>query len=406
MAKAADTVEVAGHKIALTNLEKVLYPGARFTKAQVIDYYVRVADYLLPHLKDRPVTLKRFPDGVRGEFFYEKNAPSYTPDWIERFAVPSRTRGSDIHYILINDLATLVWLANAANLEIHPFLHQVPEIQKPTAIVFDLDPGEGSDVLTCGRVALMVRDVLAELKLESFVKVSGSKGLQMYVPLNTDATYGITTPFAESIAELMEQRHPDLIVSRMAKQLRSSKVFIDWSQNNEHKTTVGVYSLRAKSDRPYVSVPVSWPELESALRTKDPQKLYFDAEQALGRLKKLGDLFEPVLRLKQRLPEEFSKLASGSVTQPGNNSTEAYLRKRDFAKTPEPAPTVPEPSRQGSRRRFVIQKHDASHLHYDFRLEMHGVLKSWAVPKGLPYTAGDKTIGNGHRRPSPGISGF
>lgn len=179
MAKAAETVEVAGHKISLTNLEKVLYPGARFTKAQVIDYYIRVADYLLPHLKDRPVTLKRFPDGVRGEFFYEKNAPSYTPDWIERFPVPSRTRGSDIHYILINDLATLVWLANAANLEIHPFLHRVPDIQKPTSIVFDLDPGEGSDVLTCARVALLVHNVLSELKLESFVKVSGSKGLQM-----------------------------------------------------------------------------------------------------------------------------------------------------------------------------------------------------------------------------------
>jgi bifunctional non-homologous end joining protein LigD len=363
MAKAAETVEVAGHKISLTNLEKVLYPGARFTKAQVIDYYIRVADYLLPHLKDRPVTLKRFPDGVRGKFFYEKNAPSHTPEWIERFPVPSRTRGSDIHYILINDLATLVWLANAANLEIHPFLHRVPDIQKPTSIVFDLDPGEGSDVLTCGRVALLVRDVLSELKLESFVKVSGSKGLQMYVPLNTDANYAITTPFAESIAELMEQQHPDLIVSRMGKHLRSSKVFIDWSQNNEHKTTVSVYSLRAKSDRPYVSAPVSWPELESALRSKDPRKLYFEAEQALKRFKKLGDLFEPVLRLKQRLPEEFSELASARVPERESNSIEAYRRKRDFAKTPEPAPTVPERSRQGSQRRFVIQKHDASRLH-------------------------------------------
>ncbi len=392
MAKAAETVEVAGHKISLTNLEKVLYPGARFTKAQVIDYYIRVADYLLPHLKDRPVTLKRFPDGVRGEFFYEKNAPTYTPEWIERFPVPSRTRGSDIHYILINDLATLVWLANAANLEIHPFLHRVPDIQKPTSIVFDLDPGEGSDVLTCGRVALLVRDVLSELKLESFVKVSGSKGIQMYVPLNTAASYAITTPFAESIAELMERRHPDLIVSRMAKQLRSSKVFIDWSQNNEHKTTVSVYSLRAKSDRPYVSVPVSWSELESALRSKDPRKLYFEAEQALNRFKKLGDLFEPVLRLKQQLPEEFSKLAAARVPERGNNSTEAYRLKRDFAKTPEPAPTAPERSRQASRRRFVIQKHDASHLHYDFRLEMHGALKSWAVPKGPPYAAGTKRL--------------
>lgn len=189
------------------------------------------------------------------------------------------------------------------------------------------------------------------------------------MPLNTDANYGITTPFAESIAELMEQQHPDLIVSRMGKHLRSSKVFIDWSQNNEHKTTVSVYSLRAKSDRPYVSAPISWAELESALRSKDPRKLYFEAEQALNRFKKLGDLFGPVLSLKQRLPEEFSKLASARTPERGSNSIEAYRRKRDFAKTPEPAPTVPERSRQGSQRRFVIQKHDASRLHYDFRLE-------------------------------------
>jgi bifunctional non-homologous end joining protein LigD len=206
--KKIETVTVEGRPIALTNLGKVLYPGNRFTKAQVIDYYVRSSDHLLPHLKDRPVTMKRFPDGVRGEFFYEKNAPSYTPEWVQRYTVPGRLR--EIHYILINNLPTLVWLANAANLELHPFLHRVPQLSRPTSVVFDLDPGEGTDVLTCARAALLVRDWLAEQDLQSFVKVSGSKGLQLYVPLNMDTSYDVTSPFAKSVATLMEERHPSL----------------------------------------------------------------------------------------------------------------------------------------------------------------------------------------------------
>jgi bifunctional non-homologous end joining protein LigD len=390
----AESLKVGNRDIKISNVDKVLYPAGRFTKGQVIDYYIRISEYLLPHLKDRPVTLKRFPDGVRGQFFYEKNAPGYTPQWVRRFPVPSRTRHSDINYILINDLPTLVWLANAANLEIHPFLHRVPRIDRPTSLVFDLDPGEGSDILTCARAAFLLREVLSELSLECLVKVSGSKGLQMYVPLNSPVTYTLTNAFAKALAELMEQRHSDLIVSRMAKELRASKVFIDWSQNSDFKTTVGVYSLRAKSDRPYVSMPVTWDELESAMRRRAAQDLYFGPEAALERAAKLGDLFSPVLKLKQHLPKEFAELLPRALESEEHSGAELqeYRRKRDFAKTPEPQPEVPERSRQGGRRRFVIQKHDASHLHYDFRLEMQGALKSWAVPKGPPYESGTKRL--------------
>ena len=401
MAVKAQNLEVEGRTIPVTNLEKVLYPKTEFTKGQVIDYYIRISKYLLPHLKDRPVTLKRFPDGVRGDSFYEKNAPSYTPGWVQRFAVPSPTRGSDIHYILINDLPTLVWLANAANLEVHPFLHRVPRIQRPTAMVFDLDPGEGSDVLTCAKLALLIREVFTKLRLECFVKVSGSKGLQLYVPLNTDIAYTATKAFAGSLAGSLEKRHPDLVVSRMSKHLRSGKVFIDWSQNDEHKTTVSVYSLRAKADEPFVSTPITWEELEQAISIKKPDKLYFTPEEVLQRVEKLDDLFAPLLRLKQRLPESIDPLPEPvSSTRPRKSTSsqrekeplEIYRKKRDFLKTPEPGPSVPERAGSGKSEKFVIQKHEASHLHYDFRLEMDGVLKSWAVPKGPPFEKGMKRL--------------
>jgi bifunctional non-homologous end joining protein LigD len=237
-------------------LDKILYPGGRFTKANVIDYYVRMAKYLLPHLKNRPVTLKRFPNGVFGDFFYEKDAPAFAPDWIETFPVPRRERkGQDILYILVNGLPTLVWLASIASLELHPFLHKVPKIDQPTSMVFDCDPGEGANVLTCARVAFMLRDLLNELSLESWPKVSGSKGLQVYVPLNTAMTYEVTQALAKGIAEILAQRQPKLITAQMPKALRRRKVFIDWSQNSDFKTTVGVYSLRAKSHKPLVSMP-------------------------------------------------------------------------------------------------------------------------------------------------------
>jgi bifunctional non-homologous end joining protein LigD len=387
MAKRSETLKIDGRDVAVSNLDKVLYPGNRFTKGQMIDYYVQVARYMLPHLKDRPITLKRYPDGVSAEFFYEKNAPSFTPQWIQRFSVPRHFQRGTIDYILINDLPTLVWVANLASIELHPFLHRAPKTSVPTEIVFDFDPGEGADVLTCAHVAMLVREVLSGLKLKSFAKVSGSKGLQIYVPLNGDFGYDIVKPFAKTLAELMEERHADLIVSKMSKNLRGGKVFIDWSQNTESKTTVSVYSLRAKSNRPYVSLPVTWKELESAVRSKDAQRLFFEPDAALKRLKKSGDLFAPVETLKQNLPPAVLNAFKQSA-----GSLETYRQKRNFSETSEPPPVVRARSNQGSQRRFVIQKHAASHLHYDFRLEMDGVLKSWAVPKGPPLSAETKRL--------------
>jgi bifunctional non-homologous end joining protein LigD len=388
MPKAKQHLSIDGRSVPVSNLDKILFPEGRITKAQVIEYYLRISDYLLPHLKNRPVTLKRYPNGALGEFFYEKDAPSFTPAWVKTFPVPRRESEGTIRYILGNDRATLGWLANLANLEIHPFLHRVPDIDRPTTIVFDLDPGEGTDILTCANVAFRLHDLLQEFGLQSFAKVSGSKGLQIYVPLNTEVTYELTQPFAKAIAELLSQQQPKLIVADMAKKLRKRKIFIDWSQNSDFKTTVGVYSLRAKTSRPFVSVPVSWNELERAVTKRKTTDLYFGIDDALERVAKLGDLFKPVLSLKQELPSTVLKHLSAKTPR----SLRRYASKRDFAKTKEPAPVPLRRSEQGSRRRFVIQKHAASHLHYDFRLEMHDVLKSWAVPKGPPYTVGERRL--------------
>ncbi|MGH7847189.1 MAG: non-homologous end-joining DNA ligase [Candidatus Binatia bacterium] len=384
--KATKIVKIAGREVELSNLEKLMYPDAGFTKANVIDYYRKVSRYILPHLKNRPITMKRFPNGVKGEFFYEKNAPSFTPSWIRTFRVPHSGGESAIRYILINDLPTLVWSANMANLEIHPFLAKAPHINVPTMVVFDLDPGEGADIVKSCEAALLVKDLLDRLNLESFVKVSGSKGIHLHVPLNTRVTYEMTQGFAHSIAQLLETERPDLIVSKMSKVKRKGKVFVDWSQNSEHKSTVAVYSLRAKKERPHVAMPVRWDELKKAAQKGDASLLFFEPEAALKRVKKMGDLFAPLLKLKQSLPKPFLELQSDAPTKNGPAKALAkYRQKRDFTKTPEPSPVILRPSRQGGQRLFVIQKHAASHLHYDLRLEMQGVLKSWAVPKGPPY---------------------
>jgi bifunctional non-homologous end joining protein LigD len=292
-------LEIDGRKLMLSNLDKVLYPGSGFTKAQVIDYYIRVSRFLLPHLKGRPVTMKRYPDGIAGGHFYEKDAPRFTPDWVETFPVPRKAGGRPIRYILIDDLATLVWCANLADLELHPFLHRVPHIDRPTSVVFDLDPGEGADVLDCARVAFLLKDLFDSSRLDAFAKVSGSRGLQVYVPLNTAVTYDLTRPFAQSIATRLAREHPDLVIAKMTRSERTKKVFIDWSQNSDFKTTVGVYSLRAKRDSPFVSMPVDWDEL----RTKKADSLFFSPDAALKRLEKSGDLFVPVLKKKQKLPQ-------------------------------------------------------------------------------------------------------
>ena len=294
-------VEVEGRALRLSNLDKVLYPETGFTKAQVIDYYTRVAPVLLPHLRGRPLTLKRYPNGVDGKFFYEKECPSHRPDWVQTASIPIRTDGRRVNFCLAEDLPTLVWTSNLADLELHTSMARAAEITRPTMMVFDLDPGAPAAVLECARVAVALRDLLTPLGVESWVKTSGSKGLQVYVPLNVETTYQQTKPFALAVAQLLEREHPGLVVSRMRKELRQGKVFVDWSQNDEHKTTVCVYSLRAKA-HPMVSTPLAWGELEQALAAEDPDLLAFDWEAALARVAEHGDLFSAVLDTEQRLP--------------------------------------------------------------------------------------------------------
>jgi bifunctional non-homologous end joining protein LigD len=294
-------VKVGGKTLKLSNLDKVLYPEVGFTKGQVIDYYTRIAPVLLPHLKDHPLTLKRYPNGVDDKFFYEKQSPSHRPDWVKTVPIPAR--GRTIDFTLANNLPTLVWLANLADLELHTSLSKAKEITRPTTLAFDLDPGPPATIVECSQVALWLRGIFDELKLESFPKTSGSKGMQIYVPLNNPAaSYDYTKPFAKALAELLEKQHPKHVVSTQKKELRPKKVLIDWSQNDEHKTTINVYSLRAKS-RPTVSTPLAWDEVEKILESGDPESAVFDSDDVLARVEKHGDLFEPVIKLKQKLPE-------------------------------------------------------------------------------------------------------
>ncbi|MDB6167426.1 MAG: hypothetical protein JWM88_290 [Verrucomicrobia bacterium] len=383
-------------EVKFSNLGKIFFPAAKFTKGDLVKYYIDVAPHILPHLRDRPVTLIRFPDGVQGEKFYEKNAPRFAPDWIETFAVARRHHEGSINYIVINDASALAWCANLAAIELHPFLHRIDDLACPTFVAFDLDPGEGADLLTCIRVGLLLKEITDQLGLETFPKVSGSKGLQLYVPLNTPTTYDATGAFAKAVAEMLEQKHPDLVVSQMAKVRRQGRVLIDWSQNSASKTTVCAYSVRGKRDKPFVSMPVMWDELKRLLKTRKTSALFFDPAAALKRLARTGDLFAPVLKLKQKLPRAFAssaaapKAAAIATKKAPKGSLEDYDAKRDFTKTREPAAKIDRGGAGSPTARFVIQKHAASHLHYDFRLEMGGTLKSWAVPKGLSTEAGVK----------------
>lgn len=379
------TRKPAGPSVPLTHLDKVFFPRGRFTKGDMIRYYVDVAHALLPHLKSRPVTLIRFPDGVDGPKFYEKNAPKFTPAWVKTYRVPRRHEEGDINFILVNNLNTLAWCANIGAIEFHPYLHKAPKNEQPTCVAFDLDPGEGAGLRECAQVALLIREILEALGLRVFSKVSGSKGIQLYVPLNKKATYAATGAFAKAVAEFLGQRHPELVVSNMAKARRKGRVLIDWSQNSGSKTTVAVYSLRGKRNAPFVSMPVTWDELQRCVRTGKSAHMLFSPEAAVARLRKVGDLFAPVLELKQTLPKAFEGIAA-----PTEAPLERYRAKRDFTKTREPAPCEPKRGKKVTRRGFVIQKHAASHLHYDFRLEMNGTLKSWAVPKGIPTALGVK----------------
>lgn len=293
-------IEVAGRRLKVSNLDKVLYPKAGFTKADVIDYYVRIAPVLLPHLKDRALTLKRYPDGVEGEYFYEKRCPPHRPSWVKTAPIWSEGNQRNIDYCLANDLPTLVWAANLADLELHTSLARAKAPLKPTMMVFDLDPGPPATVVECCEVAIWLRAELDALGLDSFAKTSGSKGLQLYVPLNTRATFERTKALAHELAKQLEREHPERVVSRMLKSLRKGKVLVDWSQNDDHKTTICVYSLRAK-DRPTVSTPVEWSEVERCAKKRDPELLVFDSAAVLKRVEKRGDLFAPVLTKKQKL---------------------------------------------------------------------------------------------------------
>ncbi|MDX6594495.1 MAG: bifunctional non-ous end joining protein LigD [Gaiellales bacterium] len=298
----ATVISVGNRKLKLTNLDKVLYPKAGFTKGDVIDYYRSVAPALLPHLKDRPLTMKRYPNGVDQEFFYQKEAPQHRPPWVKTVPIWSRGNKRDINFLLVNNLSTLIWIANLADLELHTSLSKAAHPQRPTMMVFDLDPGPPATIAECCEVGLMLRDLLHDLKLETFAKTSGSKGLQVYVPLNTAVTYDDTKPFAHTVARLLEERRPDLVVSNMRKELRTGKVLVDWSQNDDMKTTICVYSLRAR-ERPTVSTPVTWDEVGGTTSKGDPASLVFEWKDALERIDRMGDLFEPVLRVRQRLPK-------------------------------------------------------------------------------------------------------
>jgi len=344
------SVEIQGRHLKLSNLEKVLYPATGFTKQQVIDYYARIAPAILPHLVGRALTRKRYPDGVDGEPFYEKNAPKYRPEWVKTAPIWSEGNRRTVYYVLANDLATLVWLANLAALELHPSLALAKDITCPTEMVFDLDPGPPANIVQCCQVGLWLREIFEHFGLKSFPKTSGSKGLQLYVPLNTPTTYDATKTFAHALAQLLEHEHPEMVVSDMKKTLRAGKVFVDWSQNDEHKTTVAVYSLRAR-EHPTVSTPVTWEDVERAFKKKDASRLVFEAPQVVSRFEKLGDLFEPVLTLKQRLPDLKAR-AGTAATEPARSELEVPINEhhpspRKATRTPQPK----KPSREGPGRK-------------------------------------------------------
>jgi bifunctional non-homologous end joining protein LigD len=292
---------------------------------------------LVPHLTGRPLTMKRYPEGVDHEYFFEKNAPMHRPDWVKTAPIWSGSNHRTIHFILANDLPTLVWIANLASIELHPSLSLAADIATPTMIVFDLDPGPPANIVQCAQVGLWVRDIFDHFGLRSFPKTSGSKGLQIYVPLNTKTSYEQTKSFAHAVARLLEQEHPELVVSDMKKAARTNKIFVDWSQNDEHKTTISVYSLRAR-EHPTVSTPVTWDEVEQALKKKDAQRLVFEAQDVLARVEKMGDLFESVQKLKQKLPQ-LAGLAGASEAEEKKEdkdvsvAAQAEARSRPIKKT-------------------------------------------------------------------------
>ena len=299
--RGAVEVRVGDRTLRLTNLDKVYWPEVGFTKGQMIEYYTRIAPVLLPHLRDRPLTLKRYPEGVDGEMFYEKNCPQHRPPWIETAKVWSGSNSRDMYYCMVQDLPSLVWVAQLGTIELHTSLSRSAKVLQPTMMVFDLDPGPPATIVECCRVAGWLREWFLEHDVQSFPKTSGSKGLQLYVPINRPTDYDQTKRISRGLAQRLEREHPGEVVHLQRKTLREGKVLIDWSQNDDAKTTVSVYSLRARG-RPTVSTPVTWDEVERCLEAADPGALVFDSDAVLERVERLGDLFEPVQTLKQKLP--------------------------------------------------------------------------------------------------------
>ncbi len=294
-------VEVGGRQLSVSNLDKVLYPSDGITKAQVIDYYVRVAEAILPHLEGRPLTMIRYPDGVDGNSFFEKRCPDHRPEWLGTVRLGREGREKVVDHCDVRDVAGLAWLGNLAALELHTSLARGPDTTVPTMVVFDLDPGPPADAATCARVAMLLADVFEKLDLRSFPKTSGSKGLQVYVPVNVPVTYDQTRDFALAVGQLLERVHPELVLTRMDKAARKAKVFVDWSQNHLTKTTVCAYSLRARA-RPTVSTPVTWDEVADAADHGDADELAFRFDEVLERIAEHGDLFAPTADLQQELP--------------------------------------------------------------------------------------------------------
>jgi bifunctional non-homologous end joining protein LigD len=299
---AAQEIVVDGKQVRITNRAKVLYPASGFTKGQVIDYYQAIAPTMLPYLRGRTVTMKRFPDGVEGESFFGKHCPPRRPAWVHTARVAAENEKGEVNYCVVDNAATLVWMAQLATLEFHVSLARAERIERPTSVVFDFDPGAPATIVESARVALLLREECDRLGLQAFPKVSGSKGIHIYIPLNTPVTYEQTKPWAEAMADLLVERAPDLVVSNMRRDLREGRVLVDWSQNAEHKTTVCVYSMRGKA-QPTVSMPIEWSEIEALVSGGDPKPLVFGPERALERVKERGDLFEPVLSLRQKLPD-------------------------------------------------------------------------------------------------------
>ena len=294
-------IEIAGKRLPLSNLEKDLYPSYGFTKAHILEYYRRVAEFILPHLQDRALTFKRYPEGVDQDFFFEKRCPSHRPAWAKTAEI-IRENGERMTVCLVNDLETLMWVENLASLELHVPLARAGSPETPDSLVFDLDPGDPANILDCARVALILRDLLIPLQLTSYVKTSGQKGLHVFVPLNRkETTFEDTKKFSKAVTEIMQKNYPDLVTAKMAKEYRKAKVFINWSQNDSSSTMICVYSLRARG-KPYVSFPLAWRELENLAGLGDPEKLQVIHSEAVRRAEKQGDLFREVLVKKQQLP--------------------------------------------------------------------------------------------------------